>query len=114
LTGWVRLNKGNEGATNYIRHLKSGHVSDYLLHWRNLYVHLQQGWEALNFAIKKYWFCCTNQGGGHGFGNWLEPMAKWFQPRLVWMMGVPFAETKEKVKSGEEFNIEDLDSLEML
>jgi hypothetical protein len=58
---WVTLNKGNDGATNCIHDLQSGHISDYLLHlWHKLYVQLQQGREALNFAIKKYWFCCTN------------------------------------------------------
>jgi hypothetical protein len=42
-------------------------------------------------------------------------MAKWFQQRLVWTMGVPFLEMKVKVKSGEEFNIEDLlDKMDML
>jgi hypothetical protein len=41
-------------------------------------------------------------------------MAKWFQRRLVWMTGIPFAEMLAKVKSGEEFNIEDLDEMDML
>jgi hypothetical protein len=39
-------------------------------------------------------------------------MAKWFQRRLLWMAGVPFAEMK--VKSGKDFNIEDLDNMDML
>jgi hypothetical protein len=30
------------------------------------------------------------------------------------MTGIPFAEMKEKVKSGEEFNIEELDEMDML
>jgi hypothetical protein len=111
---WVKLNKGNEGATNYIHDLQSGHIADYLIHWRNLYVHSQQGWEALNFAVKKYWFRCTNRGGGRGSGNRLEPMAKWFQRRLVWMTGIPFAEMQVKVKSGEDFNLEELDDMDML
>jgi hypothetical protein len=37
-----------------------------LFHWRNLYIHTQQEWEALNFTVKKYWFRCTNRGGGRG------------------------------------------------
>jgi hypothetical protein len=49
---WVKLNKGFEGATNYIHDLQSGHIADYLIHWRKLYVHSQQGWEALDFAVK--------------------------------------------------------------
>jgi hypothetical protein len=53
---WVKLNKGNEGATKYIHDLQSGHIANYLICWPNLYVHSQQGWEALNFAVKKYWF----------------------------------------------------------
>ncbi len=110
----MKLNKGNEGATNYIHDLQSGHIANYLIHWRNLYVHSQQGWEALNFAVKKYWFRCTNQGSGRGSGNRLKPMVKWFQQRLLWMTGIPFAKRQVNVKSGEEFNLEDLDDMDML
>jgi hypothetical protein len=44
---WVKLYKGNDGATNYIRDLQSENIRDYLLHWCNLYIHSQQGWERL-------------------------------------------------------------------
>jgi hypothetical protein len=29
---WVKLNKGNKGATNYLHDLQSGHISNYLIH----------------------------------------------------------------------------------
>jgi hypothetical protein len=59
-------------------------------------------------------FRYTNHGAGHGSGNQLERIAKWFQQRLVWMTRVPFENMKAKVKSGEEFNIEDLDNMDIL
>jgi hypothetical protein len=64
--GWIVINMGKEGVSNYIHDLNCGHIVDYLFHWHNLYIHSQQGWEALNFAMKKYWFRNTSQGGGHG------------------------------------------------
>ena len=67
--GWIDINMGKEGVSNYIHDLNCGHIADYLLHWRNLYIHSQQGWEALNFAVKKYWFRNTSRGGGRGSGN---------------------------------------------
>ena len=39
---WILL-QGAEGITNYIHLLSSGHVAHYMFHWRNLYVHSQQG-----------------------------------------------------------------------
>jgi hypothetical protein len=30
--GWFKINKGDEGMTNYIHDLHAGHISDYLLH----------------------------------------------------------------------------------
>jgi hypothetical protein len=107
--GWFKINMGDEGVTNYIHDLHAGHISDYLFHWRNLYTHSQQGWENMNFAIKKYWFRCTNRGGGKGGGNRLEPMARWLQRRFVWMMGFEYEQILEAVKNGTEV---DLDNVE--
>ncbi|KAL7557649.1 hypothetical protein ACA910_001253 [Epithemia clementina (nom. ined.)] len=39
---WVNLH-GERGITNYIHLLGSGHVMEYLLHWRCLYTESQQG-----------------------------------------------------------------------
>ena len=97
--GWLKINKGDEGITNYIHDLTAGHISDYLFHWRNLYTHSQQGWENLNFAVKRHWFRCTNRGGGKGGGNRLEPLARWLQRRFVWMMGYNYEQILEAVKN---------------
>jgi hypothetical protein len=106
---WIELNMGLEGVTNYVHDLISGHISDYLFHWRNLYVHSQQGWEALNFAVKKYWFRCTNRGGGRGSKNRLVPLARWLQRRMVWMSGVEYQDMKKNVAEGIDFDIEAID-----
>ena len=42
---WCSL-YGVEGITNYAHMLGSGHCMEYLLHWRNLWLHSQQGWEG--------------------------------------------------------------------
>jgi hypothetical protein len=57
--GWFQINMGNEGMTNYLHDLHAGHIIDYLVHRRDLYTHSQQGWENMNFAIKRYWFRYT-------------------------------------------------------
>jgi hypothetical protein len=108
--GWFKINMGDEGVTNYVHDLHAGHISDYLVHWRNLYTHSQQGWENMNFAIKRYWFRCTNRGGGKGRGNRLQPMARWVQRRFVWMMGYEYAQILEAVTTGTEV---DLDNIEV-
>ena len=41
---------GEEGITNYAHMLGSAHVMEYLLHWRNLWIHSQQGWEGKSFV----------------------------------------------------------------
>jgi hypothetical protein len=105
---WMTINMGDEGVTNYIHDLQGGHISDYLKYWRNLYVHSQQGWEAMNFVVKKYWFRATNRGGGRGSRNRLLPVARWLQRRMVWMTGTSFQEMKERLKTGD---VIDLDAL---
>lgn len=80
---WVKINNGKEGITNYIHLMIAGHLSDYLFKWRNLSVHSQQGWEALNLAVKKFFFRRTNCGGGRGSRNSLLPVARWLARRLV-------------------------------
>jgi hypothetical protein len=40
---WIDLYK-SEGIKNYILMIGCGHVADFLLYYRNLYVHSQQGW----------------------------------------------------------------------
>jgi hypothetical protein len=92
---WVDIN-AVEGVTNYIHMLGSGHVSDYLFHWRNLYAHSQQGWEAFNALVKTYYFRRTNRGGagnkGTGQRSKLKGLARWMQRRMVWFSGVTYEE----------------------
>ena len=47
---WAKL-WGQEGCTNYIHLLSSGHISEYLRYWKSLYPHSQQGWESLNSTL---------------------------------------------------------------
>ena len=49
LKEWIDLHQA-EGVTNYAHMLGSGHIMEYLFHWRNLAIHSQQGWEG-----KKQW-----------------------------------------------------------
>jgi hypothetical protein len=109
--GWIAINMGKAGVSNYIHHLNSGHISDYLLHWWNLYIHSQQGWEALNFAVKKYWFRNTSRGGQRGSGNRLLPLARWLQGRLVWMSGIQYTDMQDLVKNGGDFDSDEQSSV---
>jgi hypothetical protein len=47
---------GNEGITNYIHMLASGHIKYYMEIHRNLYKYSQQGWESLNSKYKQVFF----------------------------------------------------------
>jgi len=103
---WLEANKGVEGVTNYIHLLLSGHIAEYLMHWRNLYVHSQQGWEALNYAVKKFFFRRTNRGGGRGSKNRLLPLARWLSRRFAKMTGATYEEMKSKVEQLERADFE--------
>ena len=77
--------------------LISGHIYEYLDHWRNLYVHSQQGWEALNNFVKKYLLRRTNRGGNRGSGSRIEGVVRWLICRLMWMTELSYEEIKETV-----------------
>ena len=94
---WATINKGNEGFTNYIHLLASGHIYDYLMEWRSLYRYSQQGWEALNNAVKKFFFRRTNRGGGIGNNNRLTAVARWLSRRFVWMVDVDYETIQKKL-----------------
>ena len=87
---WIEL-YGDDGITNYAHYIGSGHIGEYLLHWRNLTNHSQQGWEAFNSAFKSFYFNRTQRGGavnrGQGARSRLRPMARWIQRRMVFMLG---------------------------
>ena len=78
--------------TNYIHLLSSGHMSDYLHKWRNLYLHSQQGWESLNNLVKIFFFRRTGRGGGKYGKSKLKPIARWLQRRLLWLCGHTYEE----------------------
>lgn len=99
---WVSLH-GIEGVTNYLHMLSSGHISDYLFHWRNLYVHSQQGWEAFNSLLKTFYFRRTSHGGAAGnkgtsVKSKIIPIARWISRRIMWMCGFTFDDMKAHVK----------------
>jgi hypothetical protein len=52
---WVDL-EGYDGMTNYIHLMGSGHLSEYMFQYRNLYKHSQQGWEKFNALLKTFYF----------------------------------------------------------
>ena len=112
--GWFQINMGDEGVTNYVHDLHAGHISDYLFHWRNLYTHSQQGWENMNFAIKRYWFRCTNRVGGKGCGNHLQPLARWLQRLFVWMMGFEYKQILAAVKNQIEVDLDNIQGMDMV
>jgi hypothetical protein len=113
--GWFKINKGDEGVTKYIHDLHAGHISDYSLHWRNLNMaHLQQGWENMNFAIKRYWFWCTNRGGSKGSGNHLQPLARWVQRCFVWMMGFKYEQILAAVKNDIEADLDNIQGMDIV
>lgn len=85
---WMEL-WGLEGVTNYIHMMSSGHLSQYLFKWKNLYRHSQQGWEAFNSLVKTFYFRRTQHGGssnaGRGRKSRLLPIGRWLQRRIVWL-----------------------------
>jgi hypothetical protein len=87
---WVDLH-GLPGMTNYFHMIGSGHMTYFLIEWRNLYRYSQQGWEALNSLIKNIYYRRTQRGGHKGDGSTknskLQPIAKWLQRRLFFISG---------------------------
>jgi hypothetical protein len=50
---WVEL-FSNDGMTNYLHLLGSGHILYFLCKYKCLYIYSQQGWEALNSVCTAY------------------------------------------------------------
>ena len=81
---------GGKSTTNHTHIYQSGHISELLFHWRNLYKHSQQGWEALNGAMKTFFFRRTNSGGHagkHARKSKLKAISHWLQRRLTFVCG---------------------------
>jgi hypothetical protein len=78
---------GDEGVTNYLHMLASGHIMEYLFKYKNLYRHSQQGWEALNHLLKTFYFRRTGRGGGKYKRHKLLSIGRWLQRRMLWLCG---------------------------
>lgn len=83
---WVAMH-GFQGCTNYIHLLSSSHIAHYMQKWRCLHRYSQQGWEAMNALYRSYFFKRTNRAGGRSSGNYLRPIARWLQRRIMWILG---------------------------
>ena len=59
---WTFIFGEEEGVTNYIHLLGSGHVFLLLDRHKCLYLFLQQGWEALNHKIQTFFICVCIMG----------------------------------------------------
>jgi hypothetical protein len=87
---WIELH-AMDGCTNYTHILSSGHMSEYMFKWRNLYRFSQQGWENFNHVFTTVYFRRTNHGGRRYEGSSkskIKPIGKWLQRRLLWMTGL--------------------------
>jgi len=84
---------GNEGITNYLHMLGSGHMKYYMEIHRNLYKFSQQGWESLNSKYKQIFFRHTQRGGHYGRESgeserhYLLSVMKAFQREMLWISG---------------------------
>ena len=86
---WKDLHN-EDGITNYIHMLGSGHFKHFLTQHRNLYAfHSKDGsHKSLNSLIKQFYFRRTQQGGYGGSADSepskIIPIVKFFQRKLYW------------------------------
>jgi hypothetical protein len=64
---WISI-FGDEGVTNYIHLLSSGHIMYFMKRYGCLYLYSQQGWEALNNTIQSFIYQ-NSQHRGHNSGQ---------------------------------------------
>jgi len=115
---WVRI-YGQEGCTNYIHLLSTGHIKEEIENLGNLYRYSQEGVEAMIGLVKTYFFRRTMRGGGKSVenGNKVLPLARWLQRRMFFLltwneeaitpgMGVPLANDQDSGLPEEEFDDE--------
>ena len=93
MTRYCDLNLG-EGITNYVHVIGAGHLTYYLLQYRNLSRFQQQGWEAMNQLVKSFYFNNTNHGGSGGNskgrmekGEHCVPLMRLHMRRIMWLTG---------------------------
>jgi hypothetical protein len=84
---WIDI-FGEEGVTNYIHMLGSGHITYFLRRYGCLYLYSQQGWEALNSTIQTF-IMQNSQRGGHGSGengkkSYIYPLVRMIVRDLLW------------------------------
>jgi hypothetical protein len=84
---WIEL-CGDEGMSNYMHYLISGHVCWFIRKYGNLYKFNQQGWESLNWKLKAYYFRRTQRGGHGSGGKYLLPIYLFLTRRLAWATGI--------------------------
>jgi polyhydroxyalkanoate synthesis regulator protein len=87
---WIDL-FGEEGITNYIHLLGSGHMLYFLKKYGCLYIYSQQGWEDLNNRCQAYLLHNTSRGGygsGQGKGkSYTFPIVRFILRDLLWKTG---------------------------
>jgi hypothetical protein len=90
---WIEL-FGEEGITNYIHILGSGHMLYFLQKYNCLYMYSQQGWEDLNNRCQAFLLQNSSRGGygsGEGKGkSYTFPFVRYILRDLLWKTG--FAE----------------------
>lgn len=88
---WIEL-FGEEGMTNYIHILGSGHMLYFLEKYGCLYVYSQQGWEDLNNRCQAFLMQNSSRGGygsGEGKGkSYTFPIVRYILRDLLWKTGL--------------------------
>jgi hypothetical protein len=82
---------GEEGVTNYIHLLSSGHIHYFLKKYGCLYLYSQQGWEALNSKVQTF-ILQNSSRGGHNSGenktkSYIYPLVRYLIRDLLWKTG---------------------------
>ncbi len=87
---WIDL-FGEEGVTNYIHLLGSGHMLYFLEKYDCLYMYSQQGWEDLNNRCQAFLLHNSSRGGfgsGEGRGkSYTFPLVRYIMRDLLWKTG---------------------------
>jgi hypothetical protein len=84
---WIEI-FGDEGITNYIHMLGSGHVMYFMKKYGCLYLYSQQGWESLKNTIQTFIYQ-NSQRGGFGSGehkqkSYIFPLVRMVVRDLLW------------------------------
>ncbi len=84
---WIEI-FGDEGITNYIHMLGSGHVMYFMKKYGCLYLYSQQGWESLNNTIQTFIYQ-NSQRDGFGSGehkqkSYIFPLVRMVVRDLLW------------------------------